>query len=226
MSSIGGSSVRRIAVMSALIAVALPLVGCAGDESVTMPDLVGKRLDIAVSDVERAGFDGEVEVLGGGSFGVLNESNWTVCSQEPREGNLISVAPRITVDRTCDTDDALDPAATDDEQAPGNDAADTATEDPTVASPTKRTRKKRQPVASVAETFIMPSLVGVNLQKAQNLLQARGSFLLTQTDGTGQGRFQMLDLGWKVCAQDPAVGTVTDILTLVELITVKVSEAC
>jgi hypothetical protein len=36
----------------------------------------------------------------------------------------------------------------------------------------------------------------------------------------------MLDLGWKVCAQDPAAGTVTDVLMLVELITVKLSEAC
>jgi beta-lactam-binding protein with PASTA domain len=217
---------RRIAVMSVVVAVLVPLVGCSGDESVTMPDVVGKRLDIAISDVERAGFDDEVEVLGGGSFGVLNESNWTVCSQEPREGDLVSVAPRITVDRTCDTDDALDPATADEEQVSGNDAADTAAEDTTTASPTKRTKKKRQPVASVPETFMMPSLVGVNLQEAQNLLQARGSFLLTQTDGAGQGRFQMLDLGWKVCAQDPAAGTETDILTLVELITVKLSEAC
>lgn len=215
---------RRIAVMSVAVAVVMPLVGCSSDTSVTMPDVVGKRLDIALSDVERAGFDDEVEVLGGGSFGVIDESNWTVCSQEPREGDLVSVAPRISVDRTCDSDDALEPTTAEEKDVSGN-AAETATEDPT-AAPTKRAKRKRQPVASVAETFIMPSLVGVNLQKAQNLLQARGSFLLTQTDGTGQARFQMLDLGWKVCAQDPAAGTVTDIVTLVELITVKLAEAC
>lgn len=191
-----------------------------------MPDLVGKRLDIAISDVERAGFDGEVEVLGGGSFGVIDESNWTVCSQEPTDGSQISDAPRITVDRTCDSDDALDPAVASDEQSPDNDSAETATDDQTAATPTKPTKKKRNPVAAVAETFVMPSLVGMNLQRAQNILQARGSFLLTQTDGTGQGRFQMLDLGWKVCDQDPAAGAVTNIATLVELVTVKLSEAC
>ena len=72
----------------------------------------------------------------------------------------------------------------------------------------------------------MPALVGMNLQVAQIQLQARGSFLLTQTDGTGEGRFQMLDYGWKVCAQDPAAGTVTDIVRLVELVTVELHEAC
>ncbi len=212
--------------MSLAIAIVLSLAGCADDKPVTMPDVVGKRLDIATSDVERAGFGDEVEVLGGGSFGVIDESNWTVCSQEPDGGSVISVAPRITVDRTCDADDALDPQAVDDEKTSGSDAAATPTEDPTATSRDKHSKKKRQPRAVVAETFIMPALVGVNLQEAQNLLQARGSFLLTQTDGTGQDRFQMLDLGWKVCAQDPAAGSVTDIVTLVELITVKLSETC
>lgn len=215
---------RRITVLLLTISIVLPFSGCADGEPVTMPDVVGKRLDIATSDVERAGFDDEVEVLGGGSFGVIDESNWTVCSQEPDGGSVISAAPRITVDRTCDAGDALDPEA--DEQAPESDAAVTPTEDTTAASSDERRKKKREPQPAVAETFIMPALVGANLQEAQNLLQARGSFLLTQTDGTGQGRFQMLDLGWKVCAQDPAPGTETSIAKLVELITVKLSEAC
>ena len=68
-----------------------------------MPDVVGKRLDVALSDVERAGFSDEVEVLGGGFFGVVDESNWKVCEQSPAAGELVS-APRLTVDRTCDDD--------------------------------------------------------------------------------------------------------------------------
>ena len=217
---------RRIFARSVVIAVALPLMACSGGEPATMPDVVGKRLDVALSDVERAGFEEEVEVLGGGSFGFLNESNWTVCSQEPTDGTEIAGAPRITVDRSCDSNDTLDPASADDGSAPSNGDADTEADDQTAAGPAKPAKKKRKPAPAVAEIFMMPMLVGVNLQKAQNLLQARGSFLLTQTDGTGQGRFQMLDLGWKVCAQDPAAGTETDIATLVELVTVKLSESC
>jgi beta-lactam-binding protein with PASTA domain len=189
-----------------------------------MPDVVGKRLDIAISDVERAGFTDDVEVLGGGTFGIVDESNWLVCSQEPADGTTISTAPRITVDRSCDAGDALEPEANA-EEAPedGGDAA----EDPTpAAEPKPVKKKKREAPAAVADTFVMPALVGMNLQRAQNQLQARGSFLLTQTDGTGEGRFQMLDYGWKVCAQAPAAGTVTDIVRLVELVTVKLHEAC
>ncbi len=48
-----------------------------------MPDLTAKRLDIALSDLDRAGYGDEPEVLGGGMFGVVDESNWTVCDQAP-----------------------------------------------------------------------------------------------------------------------------------------------
>jgi hypothetical protein len=95
---------RRLAVTSAAFAVTLLLAGCSGASTVTMPDVVGQRLDVALSDVERAGIDDKVEVLGGGMFGVVDESNWTVCTQEPENGTEVSAAPRLTVDRTCDSD--------------------------------------------------------------------------------------------------------------------------
>lgn len=187
-----------------------------------MPDVVGKRLDIAISDVQRAGFEDEIEVLGGGMFGVVDESNWTVCRQKPASGTEISAAPRMTVERTCNIGDALAPGSA--TAGSAEDDAGEANDDRTAANPAKK--KKRKPAAAVAETFVMPPLVGVNLQRAQDLLQSRGSFLLTQTDGTGQDRYQVLDYGWKVCAQDPVAGTVTDLATLVELVAVKLSEAC
>lgn len=92
---------RRLACTLAAFAIALPLAGCAEEEPASMPDVVGKRLDVAKSDVERAGFDDEIEVLGGGTFGVVVESNWTVCSQEPASGAAVSSAPRLVVDREC-----------------------------------------------------------------------------------------------------------------------------
>lgn len=92
---------RRLAVTFAVFTVTLLLTGCSGEGAVTMPDVVGKTLEVAISDVKRAGINDKVEVLGGGMFGVLDESNWTVCSQEPKNGKEVSSPPRLTVDRTC-----------------------------------------------------------------------------------------------------------------------------
>jgi hypothetical protein len=195
----------------------LAVAACSESETTTMPDLVGKRLDVALSDVERAGFDDEVEVIGGGMFDVVDESNWTVCTQEPASGSPLSAPPRVTVERSCDGD-----ADNDEGERAGKDAG--ADEQAVEAPAEPRRKKKKKASAEVADTFVMPALVGANLQDAQDALQARGSFLLTQTDGTGQERFQMLDYNWKVCAQDPPAGTVTSIATLVELVAVKLSE--
>jgi beta-lactam-binding protein with PASTA domain len=112
---------RSLLATLAVTAVILPIAGCSGGEPVAMPDVVGKRLDVAKSDMKRAGYDDDVEVLGGGTFGVIDESNWTVCSQEPEAGTTVTDSPRITVDRTCDP--------TDDEPTNSGNSAG-ATEDP------------------------------------------------------------------------------------------------
>ncbi len=82
---------------------ALALSGCASGEPSTMPDVTGKQLDVAKSDIERAGHSGDIEVVGGGLFGVVDESNWTVCEQDPVAGAEIS-SPRLVVDRDCGDD--------------------------------------------------------------------------------------------------------------------------
>ena len=84
----------------------LGLTGCGSDEAAVMPDVTGLQLDVALSDIERAGFTDEVDVLGGGMFGVVDESNWVVCEQEPGAGQSLNTAPRLTVDRSCGTDDS------------------------------------------------------------------------------------------------------------------------
>ena len=76
------------------------------------------------------------------------------------------------------------------------------------------------------ETFTMPALVGMNLQLAQDTLQALDSYVLVQDDAAGLGRFQVLDANWQVCTQDPAPGDVMPISTLVTLGAVKLDETC
>lgn len=66
-----------------------------------MPEVVGARLDRARSDITRAGYDGKIEILGGGLGGVLVESNWTVCEQLPPAGQVVQQLPRLVVDRKC-----------------------------------------------------------------------------------------------------------------------------
>jgi hypothetical protein len=102
--------------------------GSGGDASVpTMPDVVGKRLDVANSDIERAGIDGETEILGGGTFGVVDDSNWTVCEQLPAAGSPVNSPPRLIVDRSCPT------AAT--TTAAGTDASTSTSAPPTTSTP-------------------------------------------------------------------------------------------
>lgn len=43
------------------------------------------------------GFEDDVEVDGGGVFGVVNEANWEVCEQSPAPGEAVTSAPRLTV---------------------------------------------------------------------------------------------------------------------------------
>lgn len=52
-----------------------------------VPALVGERLDTATDRLQRARFD--VDVDGGGVFGVLRESNWEVVEQSPRPGTRL-----------------------------------------------------------------------------------------------------------------------------------------
>ncbi|WP_166391194.1 hypothetical protein [Nocardioides ochotonae] len=186
-----------------------------------MPDVVSARLDVALSDIERAGFEDEVEVIGGGMFGVVDESNWVVCEQEPSTSEEIGAKPRLTVDRSCDGEDSTDGDAA--AQAPAEKAEQPTSAPKPKPKPTKKPTKKAD---TDEDTFVMPATVGMVLQDAQDLLQSQGSFVLTQTDATGAERFQVLDSGWKVCWQDPAPGTVTPLSTMVDLGTVKLDERC
>lgn len=78
------------------------LTGCESEKAATMPDVSGRRLDVALSDLERAGVQGDPEIVGGGTFGVVVESNWTVCEQLPPAGQAVKNGPRLVVERSCE----------------------------------------------------------------------------------------------------------------------------
>lgn len=84
--------------------------GCSGGDeeepAILMPDVVGLRLDVALSDIENAGISEEAEILGGGTFGVIDEANWEVCEQTPEAGEPIADdTPRLVIERECDSSD-------------------------------------------------------------------------------------------------------------------------
>lgn len=76
----------------------LPLSGCGGGEPQTVPDLRGKRLDVAERRLDSLGL--EYERVGGGTFGIVVRSNWTVCDQQPRPGTRASEVT-LVVGRDC-----------------------------------------------------------------------------------------------------------------------------
>jgi len=85
---------------------------------------------------------------------------------------------------------------------------------PTGSSPTQSlqtpTHAAPPPSATtpVATTpAIMPAVVCMNLQAAQDLIQEHGVFYSRSEDASGQGRMQVNDRNWIVVAQDPAPGT-------------------
>ena len=77
-----------------------------------------------------------------------------------------------------------------------------------------------------ATEFVMPDVVGMNLQEAQDLLQTEGSFFMDQEDASGEGRLQVDDSNWHVCTQDPKAGETASKVDLVTLNVVKIGEDC
>jgi len=71
------------------------------------------------------------------------------------------------------------------------------------AAPTANTPS----AAPQAGASVMPSVVCMNLQDAQNKIQDAGVFYSRSKDATGKGRHQILDRNWVVVEQSPAAGT-------------------
>ena len=78
----------------------------------------------------------------------------------------------------------------------------TTTLAPTTVAPTTVPPTTQAPKAP----SIMPNVVGMNLQAAQDLIQTTGVFFSKSVDCTGRDRMQILDRDWQVVSQTPAAG--------------------
>ena len=198
----------------ALAACVAALVGAcgggeSGGESKAVPDVVGLRLDVAKDDLKNAGVDDDhITVLGGGSLGIVTESNWIVCDQEPRAGAPKADRVRLTVDRVCGDDDSLDPSGS------------------TTTKPAVQGTTATSGVPATSSVRTVPNMVGQDLQDAQDAMQAAGFYNLKSHDLSGEDRSQVLDRNWKVCNQTPRGGTQASTDTLIDFGVVKDEESC
>ncbi|MFF4235692.1 PASTA domain-containing protein [Actinomadura geliboluensis] len=108
------------------------------------------------------------------------------------------------------------PAVTVTETAPP--AATSPTVSPSTAAPVP------SPTKTVAKRVRVPSVVGMNHQKAQNLLQSHGLFMLREEDATGQNRLLLWDRNWVVVRQSPRAGTRVSTEATITLFSKKIGE--
>lgn len=209
---------RNLLLVLSLSTVLAICSACGGESKpASMPSLLGKRLDVAKDDLKSAGVDsGDVDVVGGGTFGVVDESNWTVCAQKPKSGSKVGSKVRVIVDRECTAEDSNGPSA----------SAKSPSSSPVPSKKPRATSTTDQSEGPTSDTFKMPELVGKNLQDAQDQLQSLGSYVLDQTDARGLDRLQILDSNWTVCSQKPRAGSVVPSDKRVTLASVKLAESC
>jgi beta-lactam-binding protein with PASTA domain len=89
----------------------------------------------------------------------------------------------------------------------------------TVARPTDAT--------SAGETTkgVVPDVVCLDLQHAQDALRAAGFYVLTSSDASGQGRQQLVDRNWVVVTQSEPTGSSPEPTTTIDLAAVKLGES-
>lgn len=80
------------------------------------------------------------------------------------------------------------------------------TNPPGTPQATKTVEVTRTSEAAKVETGLVPNVVGMNHQLAQDTMQAAGFYYLTEEDATGAGRLLIVDRNWVVVSQSPAPG--------------------
>lgn len=79
---------------------------------------------------------------------------------------------------------------------------------PTTAAPATAPPTTAAPITTAPAPSLMPDVVCMNLQEAQDFIQAQTDVFLSRSeDATGAGRSQIVDSNWIVVAQRPAAGS-------------------
>jgi hypothetical protein len=103
--------------------------------------------------------------------------------------------------------------------------AATVTVTATQPTPTQATTPTRPPTPpQTARAAVVPAVVGLNHQLAQDTMQAAGFYYLTEEDATGQGRLLINDRNWVVVSQSPKGGTTASLDSKIVLRSKKIGE--
>jgi hypothetical protein len=116
---------------------------------------------------------------------------------------------------------ADEPEQSPDESQPAA-AEDTPADRPSVVA--KDGAPTGAPEAEQPAVGVVPDVVGLNHQLAQDAMQAAGFYNLSEEDATGQGRMLIYDRNWEVVEQVPAPGTEADPDTTIILRSKKIGE--
>lgn len=109
--------------------------------------------------------------------------------------------------------------------SPARPGTDDSLPEPVAQQPVAGDTQPAPNPGSAADTVAVPGVVGMDLQLAQDTMQAAGLYLLTEVDASGQDRLPMWDRGWTVIGQSPAAGTVVPDDTGIALEVLRSDEA-
>ncbi|GAA0935743.1 hypothetical protein GCM10009554_22710 [Kribbella koreensis] len=93
------------------------------------------------------------------------------------------------------------------------------------AQPTASRTPTRPPTPpQTARAAVVPAVVGLNHQLAQDTMQAAGFYYLTEEDASGKGRLLINDRNWVVVSQSPEGGTTASVDSKIVLRSKKIGE--
>jgi beta-lactam-binding protein with PASTA domain len=84
------------------VAAAMFLSGCGNARPQAVPNVTGERLNVAEDRLDALGL--HYSTSGGGAFGIVVRSNWTVCRQSPAPRRVAS-SVQLSVARSCSIPD-------------------------------------------------------------------------------------------------------------------------
>lgn len=123
-------------------------------------------------------------------------------------GAFVALSVVLGATGVLDEDDANADTTTTEQTVPVTTESPVVTEAPATGNaPVVEDTAPAATRADAEEAALMPDVVGMDLQAAQDTIQEVGVFHSRSEDATGQGRMQVWDRNWVVVSQDPQPGT-------------------